>query len=216
MKRTLRPAFLPALLCCMGAIAVWAETPLPAPYPESRYDDMSARSPFAVATATAAATAAPTPGFAAQLYVDGAARIGTDDMVVIKSRDPDQTTPLFLTVGGTSADGMKVDHVNWSAETGKTTVEVSKAGEKATLEFDEQTMKTAAQAGPPPGVPGVRLPMMPGQPRPINFPPQNAPPVFNHFYPRQPGMAGPPGVNLPQSVMGIQRRRVRGLIQSGQ
>ena len=54
---------------------------------------MSARSPFAVATAAAAATAAPTPGFASQLYVDGIAHVGKTDFVAIKSRDPDAARP---------------------------------------------------------------------------------------------------------------------------
>jgi hypothetical protein len=209
MKRGLLWAELLMLGC---ALAARAENPLPVPFPEARYTDMSTHSPFAVATAAAAPSAAPTPGFAAQLYADGVARIGEIDYVAIKSRDPDQQAPLFLPVGGTSADGLVVERVNWSNEIGKSTVDVSKGGEKATLEFDEQTMKTVAQAQPGPGQPGmVRLPTLPR-----NFPMQNGPPTFNRFYPQPPpGMAGPQPINLPQSLMNNQRRRVRGLIQSG-
>lgn len=115
---------------------------------------MSARSPFAIATAAAEATPAPTPGFAAQLYVDGIAHAGNTDYVAIKSRDPDNKQPLiFLEVGKTNPDGLKVERVSWSKELGKSTVDVSKAGEKATLEFDEQSLKGVAAAAAPPGPP---------------------------------------------------------------
>jgi hypothetical protein len=210
MKRPLTMASILPALCCLAA---WAapESPLPAPFPEERYKEISAHSPFAVATATAAATAAPTPGFAAQLYADGVAHVGDVDFVVIKSRDPDQQNVLFLPVGGTSTDGIKVERVNWSAEMGKSTVEVSKGNEKATLEFDEAAMKTATQSAPPPipNVPGgLRMPTFPGG-RPPGF---QVGPGFNGYFP--PG-AGPGGPNLPQSIYN-QRRRIRGLIQSGQ
>jgi hypothetical protein len=201
-------------------LAAWAATPLPTPFPEARYQQMSARSPFAIATASAAATAAPTPGFAAQLFVDGVAHVGKTDYVAIKSRDPDQPAVIFLEVGKTSTDGLKVERVTWSTEMGKSTVDVSKAGEKATLEFDEQTVKAvaAAAAAAPPGPPGMRLPPMPMPGRPMNFPMPNGMPQFNRFYPQQPGQAMvPPGAaNLPPSVLNMQRRRMRGLIQSGQ
>jgi hypothetical protein len=191
--------------------------PLPTPYPESRYQQMSARSPFAVATA-AAANAAPTPGFAAQLYVDGVATVGSMQFVGIKSKDPDQPNPMFLQVGKTSDDGMKVEDVKWSDEIGKSTVDVSKGGEKATLLFDEATVKSAGSSAPQ-MPPGVRLPTMPGQGRPMNFPIQNGQPQnVNRFFPPPPSQAGPMPANNPLSpaVINAQRRRVRGLIQSGQ
>jgi hypothetical protein len=220
MKRPpawLLPLALLSCLASVAALAAWAETPLPAPFPEARYQQMSARSPFAIATAAAAPTAAPTPGFAAQLYVDGVAHVGKSDFVAIKSRDPDQQNVIFLEVGKSNADGLKVERIMWSNEMGKSTVDVSKAGERATLEFDEQTVKSVATtaAAAPPNQPGIRLPPMPGG-RPMNFPMQNGQPAFNRFYQQQPGY-GPAGMNLPQSVINMQRRRVRsGMIQSGQ
>jgi hypothetical protein len=165
---------------------------------------MSARSPFAVSTATAAAAAA-TPGFAAQLYVDGVAHVGKTDFVAIKSRDPSQQDVIFLEVGKSTDDGLKVEGVKWSDEMGKSTVDVSKGGEKATLEFDEQTVKTPTAAPIPTQ---VRLPMLPGG-RPINFPPQNG--QFNRFFPQQPGQ--PMG---PNQTPVMPNRRVRGVIQSPQ
>jgi hypothetical protein len=123
-----------------------AAQPLPTPFPEARYERMSAKSPFAVASATAAPAA--TPGFAAQLYVDGVAHVGNSDFVAIKSRDPGNPAAIFLEVGESTQDGMKVEGVRWSDETGKSTVDVSKAGERATLAFDQATIKTAAAAVP--------------------------------------------------------------------
>jgi hypothetical protein len=112
--------------------------PLPTPFPEARYRQMSAKSPFAVATAASAPAAAPTPGFAAQLYVDGVAHLAQTDFVAIKSRDPENKSVIFLEVGESTEDGMKVERVQWSAEMGRSTVDVTKAGEKATLLFDQQ------------------------------------------------------------------------------
>jgi hypothetical protein len=183
---------------------------------------MSAKSPFAVSTATAASTAAPTPGFASQLYVEGVGTLGPKQYAAIKSRDPDKPNVMFLEVGGTSDDGMKVEAVQFVAEMGKSTVTVSKGGERATLIFDEQQMgKTAsgAPAGIPPGIqPGVRLPTMPGG-RPIGFGPN---PALNQ--PGSPfqrvrimGQPQPPGMPFqPGGPQGINIRRRLQTIQSGQ
>jgi hypothetical protein len=155
MKRSARSTSLagwlliaPALLAPCAARAGTAPQPLPTPFPETRYQQMTTRSPFAIATAAAAPAA--TPGFASQLYIDGVAHIGQTDYVAIKSRDPDKPTTMFLEVGGTSQDGMKIESVQWSPEMGRSTVDVVKSGERATLGFDEQTIKTPAGAAPVP------------------------------------------------------------------
>jgi len=149
-----------------------APQPLPTPFPEARYRQMSARSPFAVASAAAAPAAAPTPGFAAQLYVDGMAHVGKSDFVAIKSRDPDKPASIFLEVGKSTPDGMKVERVKWSSEMGKSTVDVAKGGEKATLAFDEQQiLNNGGQQQP--GMPVAPGPTMPGRARPPVFPGQN-------------------------------------------
>jgi len=216
MKRNMPWAGLLALVSGLMGLGAWAETsqPLPTPFPEARYKEMSAKSPFAVATADAASTAAPTPGFAAQLYVDGVAHVGQTDFVVIKSRDPDKPLAIFLEVGKSTDDGLKVERVKWSDEMGKSTVDVSKAGERATLAFDEEQMaKNAGEA--PPGAPGqqVRMPMLPGQGRPAGFPLQNGQFNRNRVYYQQPnGATGSP--NSP--VTGVNVRRRFQVIQSGQ
>lgn len=220
MKHDPRWAVMLALVFSLIGLRAWAESsqPLPTPFPEARYQQMSAKSPFAVATAGADAGAAPTPGFAANLYVDGVSHLLNKDWVAIKSRDPDDQQVIFQEVGTTTPDGMKVVSVKWSSETGKSTVDVTKGGEKATLTFDESQI--AKNAGPAPGQPGLRLPTLPGQGR-MGFPGQNG--GFN-----QPGMAYNRNRVFPQQqVNGVPgspngagpgmetRRRVR-VIQRGQ
>ena len=177
---------------------------------------MSEKSPFAVASITANPGPAPTPGFAAQLYVNGVARVGKTDYVAIKSRDtPDPGKPsvIFLEVGKSTPDGMRVERLNWSDQTGKSTVDVIKNGEKATLVFDAEVLKSAPTVQSlVPGQPGVRLPALPGQPR-IGFPIQNGP--FNRPGYQQPqlnGLPGQPNAGLP----GVEVRRRFRTIQSGQ
>jgi hypothetical protein len=139
MKRRAHLNKLLALASGLMGLGAWASSaptaqPLPTPFPEARYERMSAKSPFAVASASAAPAA--TPGFAAQLFIDGVAHVGNTDFVAIKSRDPEHKSVLFLEVGMSTDDGMKIDAVQWSPEIGRSTVDVSKGGEKATLEFD--------------------------------------------------------------------------------
>jgi hypothetical protein len=145
---------------------------LPTPYPEGRYREMCARSPFAVSTA-ASAVAAATPGFAAQLFVDGVAHVGASDFVAIKSRDLEKGAAVLVEVGQSTEDGVKIERVRWSNETGKSTVDVSKGSERATLIFDEaQLAKNGADAAAPviargpnfPGMPRVQVLSRPGGP----------------------------------------------------
>jgi hypothetical protein len=204
-----------ALVSIMAIAATVAESaqPLPMPFPETRYQTMSLRSPFAVATSTAPVAAA-TPGFAAQLYINGVAQSGTTNFVAIKSRDPDNHKVLWLEVGKTSDDGLKVERVAWSQQVGKSTVDVSKGGERATLVFDQDQIAAANNTVPQPVQPGfIRQPIFPGPARQMNFPPQNGQPQFGpRFFPQRPGQdnaAQPFPANMPQ-------RRIRGMIPSGQ
>lgn len=195
----------PVLLLVLAAGAARGDTeqPLPLPFPAARYQQMRAKSPFAVATA-AVATAAPTPGFAADLYVNGVARIGTSDFVTIKERGENKGT-IFLQVGKANDDGLEAKSVLWAEEMGKTKVVVSKAGEQATLSFDQAEMAKAAPPAPMPGLPGVRLPMVPGGQRPgFPMPPGGRPGGFGL---QQPGGRMPqnPGA-ADQSRMQFRRR----------
>ena len=178
MKITGPRVGIAALIAGMMGVSARGDSaqPLPTPYPAARYGPMSARSPFAVASAPAASTAAPTPGFAANLYIDGVAQVDQTNYVVIKSRDPDKPA-IFLAVGESAPDGMKVERIRWSDDTGKSTVDVTKNGERATLAFDEaQISKTPDQQQAPgqqvwipgqPPPPLVRTWFRRGQPRPM-------------------------------------------------
>jgi hypothetical protein len=209
----MNPAYIATLLLVAGMVSL-ADTPLPAPFPEARYRQMSERSPFAVASAAAPASGAPTPGFAAQLYVDGVARVGQTEFVAIKNRSPEEGKPAvqFLEVGESGTDGLKVEGIKWSNEMGKSTVDVSKDGERATLAFDEDTMAKAAGA-PQPVVSGpmiqrpVRMPIMPGQRYPGNPAFVRPGGQFNGVYPQPPQNGVLPGINF--------RRRIRPIL-SGQ
>ena len=202
MKRNLPWARSLAMVAGLAGLAAYAESsqPLPTPFPQARYQLMSARSPFALATASVA-TAAPTPGFAAQLYVDGVAHVGSTDFVAIKSRDASKPVAIFLEVGKSTGDGLKVESVKWSDVMGKSTVDVSKGGERATLIFDEHQI--AQEAAPAPVPQGMQFP---GHPFFANGFPVRA-------FPQNPGQ--PPGVYPAGSPVWI-RRRMRGLIQSPQ
>ena len=201
MKRIV-PALLLPLCALMGlaasGAALPAAQPLPTPFPLARYQTMSAKSPFAVATATAA-VGAPTPGFASQLYIDGVASVGNSDFVAIKSRDPDKANVIYIEVGKSTDDGMKVERIHWSTEMGKSTVDVSKGAEKATLAFDEAQMaKTtdAVSALPP----GPRLPVLAGRAG-LQF--------------QRPVAPQPPGLPADQMMQNNIQMRRRQIIRSG-
>lgn len=209
MKRDLpRPLVVALALGLPLAARAGAPPPqaLPTPFPQARYQQMSARSPFAVSTA-AAPVAAATPGFAAQLFVDGVASWAGTEYVGIKSRDPDNPKVLFVAVGTTTPDGLKVERVTWSDVMGKSTVDVSKGGERATLVFDESQIASAGNQGQPQGL--IRQPMNFGRP---NFPvPSGQPQYGPRFYPQLPGQGQP---QLPAGAINIPIRRTRGPIPS--
>jgi hypothetical protein len=176
---------------------------------------MSAKSPFAVASASSEATPAATPGFAAQLYVDGIGHIGNTDYVAIKNRTPDDGKPavVLVEVGKSTPDGIKVESVQWSDETGKSTAIVSKGGEKATLSFDQDTIKSAS-AAPGPMAGTVRMPMLPGQ-RP-GFPNavyQPGSPFNRRLFPQGQLNGGVP-MSGPMQGVDIRRRIRMGTIPS--
>jgi hypothetical protein len=115
---------------------------------------------------------------------------------------------------------LKVERLAWSEQVGKSTVDVSKGGERATLVFDQDQIAAASnpqpQQQPQPGF--IRQPIFPGPARQLNFPPQTGPngqPQFGpRFFPQRPGQINGNGVmpgpaNFPQ-------RRIRGIIPSGQ
>ena len=184
---------LPAAKHVSGASET-ASKDFPPAWPVSRYEKMMARSPFALATAVAPPAA---PGFAANLYVTGLAKLDSRDFVSISSRD--LQTKFSLLSGETSADGITVISVQWSDDVGKSKVTVRKGSETAVIGFDEMAMKNPGPGGPAPQQP----PQFPQRPAVI---PQIPRPVQQTFTQPQttPYIAQPPGGQTQDS-----RRRIR-------
>lgn len=176
MLLPLRPAITLGfgLGLCLGA-ASWllplgpahgAPFAAPTPIPAARYDGMIKKSPFAPATA---ATPPPpsAPGFAANLYVTGVARIGNRNFVTVLSRD--QQSRFSLLEGEKSPEGIEVSKVEWSDEVGKTRVHLKKGKETGVLEFDQALLQkgvagATAAAGGMPGAAGMMTGGGPAQP----------------------------------------------------
>lgn len=144
------PAFLAGALLLAGP-AFGAESAVPAPLPASRYAAMSAKSPFALATA-AAPVAEPQASFAANWYIAGIGRVGDSDFVSIKSRDASVQFSLFGREPHPQT-GVAVASVNWSETIGKSTVILQKGTEMAKLEFNEAELRGPPPSGNTPGAP---------------------------------------------------------------
>lgn len=192
--RPLPPMKIPRTLCSIALLACAArgvEPAAPTPHPADRYAVMSARSPFAIATA---APAPPEASFAANWYVSGIARLGDADFVTIKSRDAALQFSLFGQEANTE-HGVSVASVNWSDTLGKSTVILKKGTETAKLEFNEAEMRgpalapapAAAAKGPAkPGAPvNLGAPLKPG----ATLPPVVTPPTALEQFP--PGQVKP-------------------------
>ena len=138
---------------------------LPKPFSFSRYQGMTDRSPFAVATAVAPIAAA--PDFAKDLYVANAARSADGDLVTIASSS-DKNFKKYLTTK-TPVDGYSISNIEWSDKVGATKVTIAKDGQFATLTFNQallsQPIVSAQNPNPvPPPQPALNLPPVPGQP----------------------------------------------------
>lgn len=159
-----------AFLSAAAPVVADESADLPAPFPEERYTGMKASSPFALATAPAAA---PEPDFARDMYISAAARIAGQDLVSVTARDMAKTYTLVS--GGEPVEGITLVSVNWSPLVGRTTAVVSKSGKTSNLQFNEQILsapmtaaampagnpnggRTVNPAGVRPGVPGGQAP----------------------------------------------------------
>src|SRR5204863_7161694 len=97
---------------------------LPKPYSFARYQAMSDKSPFAVATAVAAP--AETPNFAKDLYVANAAHDKDADYVTIAS-STDRNWTKYLTTSNL-VDGYGIANIQWSEKFGATKLTSTKEG----------------------------------------------------------------------------------------
>ena len=133
---------------------------LPKPFALARYQGMMDRSPFAVATAVAAAPA-PTPNFAKDLYVANAAHSKDGDFVTIAS-SADKNFKKYVTTTQPD-DGYAISNIEWSEKMGATKVTITKDGQVATIAFNEALLKQPTG----PGQPQMQMPQPNFQPQPI-------------------------------------------------
>jgi len=145
------------LLHTQGIAAV--STALPIPLLLERYQAMLEHSPFAVASQAPAAPVA-AAGFAKDLVLTGAARLGDGDFVTITTRDQ---TQRFSIKSGETYNGISVVSVAWSDAVGKTKVTLQCGSEFGVIGFDEALLHSAAPAGAPETAPfpGTGQPMLP-------------------------------------------------------
>lgn len=144
---------------------VMAAEDLPKPFSFARYQGMSDKSPFAVATAVAAPVE--TPNFAKDLYIANCAHSPEAELVTIASTT-DRNFRKYLTTS-MAVDGYTISNIEWSDKVGATKVTISKDGQSATIGFNEALLRQPTAGGQPPPPP-------PGQ-NPAAAPPGAPPPV---------------------------------------
>ena len=194
---------------------------MPAAFPADRYEQMAAKSPFALATPVVAAPPQQA-GYATSWFLTSVTRDPQGvESATIKSQDgsvhvtlsahepyADQNSPAF---------GVTLESISWSDTFRESTAQIKKGNEPAKLIFSkEETVAIAPQpGGPKPLLPGqqpqpvLNRPGMPGanpaqgiQPR-INLPRPSTAPV----------VSPPPPVtgNGAQPAAGQDRRRIRNI-----
>jgi hypothetical protein len=224
------------LLLLSLAPAVFASTAVPEPVPLGKYDALIQRSPFAPATAP---PAPPAPGFAENLFVNGLARIGSRDIVMVY--DQQQATTFTLATGQKNDRGISIASVEWAKKVGNSKVTVRKGDQFAVLQFDTAKLKPSEPQGAPQAAPGQYNPetqqRLQQQTRP-SVPRKQQPRGTSRSVPMQPGAGirsqpadaavnqprtrppgfmspGPNGVLPTQNAPATPRRRVR-IINSAQ
>ena len=145
---------------------------LPKSFDFIRYESITKKSPFAVATAAApVATAA---SFAKDLYIANAAHSPDGDLVTIAS-SADKGFKKYLTTNE-PADGYSISNIEWSDHVGETKVTIAKDGQFATLTFNQALLSQPMANVPPQLNPGNQQivapqPMLrPGQQQPTPIP----------------------------------------------
>ncbi|MDQ6862165.1 MAG: hypothetical protein M3032_13550 [Verrucomicrobiota bacterium] len=133
-------------LCAVAlvALAARADDELPKPQAFARYDAMTNRSPFAVATAVAPPPQA--PNFAKDLYIANAAKL-SDEGVVTLSSNVDKNMKEYLSTKAPNKSGYSISNIEWSDRVGATKVTISKDGQFATLSFNQALLSQPVATG---------------------------------------------------------------------
>ena len=187
--------FIPLLIASLPLGMLLADD-TPKPFDIARYQGMLDRSPFAIATAPAAAPAA-TPNFAKDLYVANAARSKDGDLVTIAS-SADKNFKKYLTTTAPE-DGYSITGIEWSDKVGATKVTISKDGQTATLTFNEALLRQPLASGQN---------VQPQQQQPVVQPQPIVPPVNTAGQQQQPNVQKP----MPIPSLPTPPPRVRGVI----
>src|SRR5438105_4766963 len=153
-----------------------ADDALPRRLDFNRYQAVSNRSPFAIATVTIPVA---TPDFAKDLYVANAARSSDGGFVTIASAT-DRNFKEYLSTKEPNEHGFAISgDIQWSDQIGQTKVTITKDGKYATLTFNQAVLSQALQnpnqrqlnvlqPQPPPFPPGMSPPLQPSiKPAPI-------------------------------------------------
>ena len=146
------------LLLALPFQTVFGAEDLPKPFGFDRYQSMSDKSPFAVATTVAAP--AETPNFAKDLYIANVAHSPEADLVTVAS-STDRVFKKYLTTASL-VDGYGISGIEWSDKVGATKVTITKDGQTATLSFNEALLHAPAGGGQP-GAPVPPQPAPPGK-----------------------------------------------------
>ncbi len=186
--------FIPAVLL-FGSLCTSEAAEIPASLPIARYEKMLRKSPFALATPSEPAEA-PTPPFAANLYVSGIAKIGEGDLVTVRTRDQSQSFSISASDSG--PDGITLVNVQWVEQVGRSKVTLRKGTETAVIEFDQSVIQKPAAPIPMPGHSshsghnGPRaIALPPGAATTVAPAPSNFPQVSGPVETQQPGGRGP-------------------------
>lgn len=135
------------MLLALPFQSVIAVEDLPKQFNFDRYQAMSDKSPFAVATAVAAP--AETPNFAKDLYIANVAHSPEADLVTVAS-STDRAFKKYLTTANL-VDGYGIASIEWSDKVGATKVTITKDGASATLSFNEALLRQPGGGQVPPG-----------------------------------------------------------------
>jgi len=208
MKTTLALVTLAA-----AQFSVFAADDLPKPQAFARYEGMTSRSPFAVATA---ATPPPqAPNFAKDLYIANAAKL-SDEGVVTLSSNTDKNMKEYLSTKGPNKSGYSISNIEWSDRVGATKVTITKDGQFATLTFN-QALLSQPTANIPAAQPQQVQPQLNAGAPVVGVPNAIPTPIITH-----PQAAGVPQGNpnpanqikpAPVPMLPTPPPRVRGVIQ---
>jgi hypothetical protein len=186
------------LMPALSGIAAPKEDALPKTLTFARYEAMTSKSPFAVATAAIPAPQA--PNVFKDLYISNAAKL-TDESVVTLTSSTDKNLKEYLSTKGPNEHGYSISNIEWSDRVGATKVTISKDGQFGTLTFNQALMSQAIAAVPPQPIITAPQPL-------TTQPSSTVPPVPQYNNPPAGGIRPAPIPTLPTPPT-----RIRGVIQ---